>query len=332
MERVPDVDALPRGISLFLTVGVFDGVHRGHQRVLRETVAGARAAAADAVAITFEPHPEAVLRGSAPALLCDPDERAALLGEAGMDYVVVQRFDREFAQQTPEQFLRRIAAGRRLAGIVMTSETAFGRDRAGTISAVQGLAGAMAFEVRSCPDVDLAGDRVSSSRLRRLIELGRLAEAARLLGRRYAVIGRVVEGDRRGRALGYPTANLAFDRSVALPPDGIYAVRVSWGGGDILRPAERRGGVASLGVRPTFGGGARTLEVNIFDFDGDLYGERLRVEFVRRQRGERKFASAAGLVAQMDRDAARARQILRQAATWAVTPRPSPFAAKSNAC
>ena len=165
-----------------------------------------------------------------------------------------------------------------------------------------------------CPEVSLGGDRISSTRLRRLLGAGRLADGRRLLGRRYAVVGEVVLGDRRGRALGYPTANLRFDRPVALPLDGIYAVRVGWDGADPLSPAHSADGVAALGVRPTFEtDGARTLEVHLFDFTSELYGERLRVEFVRRQRDERRFPSAAALVRQMDLDAARAREILRRA-------------------
>jgi riboflavin kinase/FMN adenylyltransferase len=155
-----------------------------------------------------------------------------------------------------------------------------------------------------------AGALISSTRIRELLARGRLADVRRLLGRAYAVSGNVVIGDRRGRSLGYPTANLHFDEPVALPPDGIYAVRVSWGGEDLLAPRRRADGVASLGVRPTFGGGERTLEVHLFDVDEDLYGRRLRVEFVRRLRGEKKFASAAALIAQMNRDSVRAKDVL----------------------
>jgi riboflavin kinase/FMN adenylyltransferase len=155
----------------------------------------------------------------------------------------------------------------------------------------------------------VGGEPVSSSRIRALVEDGRLTQAARLLGRRHAVTGTVVHGDARGRELGYPTANLAWERPVALPPDGVYATRVSWGG-TALAPARTAAGVASLGVRPTFDGHDRVLEVYLFDLDEDLYGERMRVEFVRRQRGQRKFSRIAGLRRQMDRDAERARAIL----------------------
>jgi riboflavin kinase/FMN adenylyltransferase len=155
------------------------------------------------------------------------------------------------------------------------------------------------------------GITVSSTRLRGLLAAGRLAELRRELGRPYAVIGKVVVGERRGRDLGYRTANLSFERPVALPPDGIYAVRASWGGSDPLKPRHRRDGVASLGVRPTFNvDGSRVLEVHLFDYRGDLYGRSLRVEFARRLRAERKFASVETLVRQMDRDARRAREVL----------------------
>jgi riboflavin kinase / FMN adenylyltransferase len=314
MQCLASVDELPADVPLVLTLGVFDGVHRGHQRVLHETVRAAGSADAKAVAVTFDPHPAQVLRGEPPPLLCHPAERLALFERAGIDIAVVQRFDREFAAQTAEQFLRRVSGGRQLRGLVMTSETAFGRDRAGTLASVEELSTRLGFSVMHCPDVSLAGERISSTRLRQLLGEGRLAQVRRLLGRRYAVVGEVVPGDRRGRDLGYPTANLRFEQPVALPSDGIYAVRVSWGGPDVLAPDRRADGVAALGVRPTFGGGQRTLEVYIFDFDGDLYGEQLRVEFVRRQRAEKEFRSVAALITQMGRDAERARQILRSSA------------------
>jgi riboflavin kinase/FMN adenylyltransferase len=194
--------------------------------------------------------------------------------------------------------------------MVMTAESAFGRDRAGMLDTVDRLGNEKKFRVVEVPRLRRAGETLSSSQLRSLVADGRLADVRRLLGRRYAATGTVVRGDRRGRKLGFPTANLEFDEPVTLPPDGIYAVKVSWGGRDPLKPARNADGVASLGVRPTFGGGARLLEAYLFDFDGSLYGKRIRVEFVRRLRGERKFASADALVRQMDRDAAQARQVL----------------------
>ena len=304
------VDALPESVRIVVTLGIFDGVHRGHQRVLRETVRVARSLWAQSVVLTFEPHPAAVLRGAAPPLLCDPAERLARLRAAGIDSVVVQPFDREFAAQSAEQFLHRLAGGRRLEALVMTSESSFGRDRDGTLAEVRRLSASLGYEVVEATQLSVGGEPVSSTRIRRLLDEGRLSAAARLLGRRYAVTGEIVHGDGRGRELGYPTANFGFTEEVCMPPDGIYAVRLSWGGDDPLAPLRRADGVASLGVRPTFGVGRRVLEAYLFDISEDLYGQRMRLEFVRRQRGEKRFSSVAGLIRQMDRDAERARAIL----------------------
>jgi len=311
MRLVADVDDLPRALRFVATVGIFDGPHRGHAAILKTLTTAAEGLRALATVITFEPHPEAVLRGVSPPLLCDPAERLARIATMGGDLIVVQRFDRTFAGQSAEAFVDRLAAGRDLAGLVMSPESAFGRDRQGTLDRIRALSAERGFALAEAASLELGGERVSSTRIRQLIEAGRLADGARLLGRRYAVIGEVVHGDRRGREMGYPTANLAFAEPVVLPPNGIYATHVSWGGEDPLRPARTAHGVASLGVRPTFAdGGARLLEVHLFDFDEDLYGQRLRVELVRRQRGERRFGSVEALVCQMDRDAGRARAIL----------------------
>jgi riboflavin kinase / FMN adenylyltransferase len=310
VEVLSDIDALPGRQRLVVVVGVFDGLHRGHGQILRTTARTARQLAARSVVVTFDPHPDAVLRGAAPALLCDPGERMARLAEAGIDIAVAQRFDRSFAAQTADAFLARLGRGRVLAGVVMSPESAFGRDRAGTLDTVRGVSARLGFRVVEVAPMALGGERVSSSRIRELLGMGRLAAVRRLLGRRYAVIGRVVHGERRGRRLGFPTANLAFAQPVALPPNGIYAVRVSWDGPHPLQPLRRAPGVASLGVRPTFGGGERLLEVYLLDFDEDLYERDLRVEFVRRQRGERRYGSIDRLIEQMGRDVERTREIL----------------------
>jgi riboflavin kinase/FMN adenylyltransferase len=310
MQLLDDIDHLPAGLRFVVAVGMFDGVHRGHVRMLRSCVRAACRLGARPVVVTFDPHPEQVLRGISPPLLCDPADKLELLDAAGIAKTVAQRFDLAFAEQSAADFLRRLARGRQLAAVVMSPETAFGRDRGGTLAAVEALSAELGFEVVHVPQVMVGGRRVSSGRIREAVTVGRLAEARRLLGRNYAVVGEVVHGDHRGRHLGFPTANLHFDAPVVLPPNGIYAVRVAWGGKDPLSPARRAAGVASLGVRPTFGEGERLLEVHLFDFDGDLYGERLRVEFVRRQRGERRYRSVDALVRQMERDANRAKSIM----------------------
>ncbi|HEY7599797.1 MAG TPA: riboflavin kinase, partial [Candidatus Limnocylindrales bacterium] len=272
MEILHLLDSLPAGLRFALAVGMFDGVHRGHALVLSTLVEAAHRLDARALALTFEPHPGAVLGRGAPPLLCDPAEKLERIAAIGADLTVVCPFDRQFADQSAHDFLARLAGGRALKAVVMTPETAFGRDRSGTLAAVEQLAPEIGFEVVHAPELSIGGARVSSSRIRAELATGRLAACRRLLGRDYAVIGTVVHGDGRGRQLGYPTANLAFDQAVALPPDGIYAVRASWGGRSVLAPRHRAAGVASIGVRPTFGGGGqRVLEAFLFDFDGDLY-------------------------------------------------------------
>jgi riboflavin kinase/FMN adenylyltransferase len=311
MKRLSSVDALPRNLRFVVAIGVFDGVHRGHRRVMAALRRAAARHDAQAVVLTFDPHPAQVLPGSPPPQLCDLDERLSLLANQGVDICVVQPFTHAFAEQAPEAFLERLGRGRQLKALVMTAESAFGRDRTGGLAAIRRLAPQMGFEVVEVDRLANDGITVSSTGLRNLLSEGKLAAVRKLLGRDYAVVGKVVRGDRRGRELGYPTANLAFAEPVALPADGIYAVRVGWGGRDLLNPQRRADGVASLGVRPTFAtNGERQLEVHLFDVDENLYGKRLRVEFVRRLRGEKRFSGAAALVAQMDRDSARARTVL----------------------
>jgi riboflavin kinase/FMN adenylyltransferase len=311
MKRLTSIDALPKGLRFVLAIGVFDGAHRGHKKVIDALAAAARRHNAESVALTFDPHPSEVVRGEAPPLLCNPDERVSLLRGLGVSTVVLQHFDRAFADQSPAAFLERLRQGRDLAALVMTPESAFGRDRQGTIASIRRLAPELGFELVEIGQLENQGKVVSSTRVRAALGAGRLSEVRRLLGRPYAVTGTVVRGDRRGRTLGYPTANIQFERPVALPPDGVYAVRAAWGGRDLLHPQRRADGVASLGVRPTFEtGGSRRLEVNLFDVDESLYGKKMRVELVHRLRGEKKFGSAAALVRQMDRDAARARALL----------------------
>lgn len=320
MQVHPHIEGLPPGIRLAATIGVFDGMHRGHMRLIGELVRVAREWHAEPTVITFEPHPDAVLRGVPPPLLCDPAERLAWLEDAGVTQAVLQRFDGAFASQTPGEFLARLRAGRELAGLVMSPESAIGRDRAGTPERLREIGRRDGFAVDVIEPAVASGAAISASRIRDALAKGRVPDARRMLGRDPAVVGTVVRGDGRGRLLGFPTANLAFRDRVALPSDGIYAVVAGWGGPDPLHPARRAGGVASLGVRPTFEPGSRVLEVFLFDVAEDLYDERLRVAFVRRQRAERRFESAAALIAQMERDATRARAILAARGAAEVVP------------
>ncbi|MGH2467815.1 MAG: bifunctional riboflavin kinase/FMN adenylyltransferase [Candidatus Limnocylindrales bacterium] len=310
MRTLPDIDTLAAAGPFVATIGMFDGPHRGHERLLATVAREARRLSAAPTLITFVPHPDAVLRAGPPPLLSDPAETRARLARAGVAWFVPQPFERAFAAQPAEVFLRRLAAGGNLRALALTSESRLGHDRSGTAAGLAPLARRLGAEILVVEPLSLAGERVSSSRIRQLMAAGGLGQARALLGRRPAVVGTVVHGDGRGRGLGFPTANLAFDAPVALPADGIYAVRVSWGGPDPLRPARTADGAASLGLRPTFGADGRLLEVFLLDFDEDLYGRRLRVEFVRRLRGERRFGSVEALVAQMGRDVAQVRGLL----------------------
>jgi riboflavin kinase/FMN adenylyltransferase len=312
VERYSSLEALPLDMRSVATVGAFDGVHRGHVALIERLVREASQRGGEAVVVTFDPHPATILRGTAPELLCDLAERDARLADLGVDHLVVERFDADLAAQTAETFVRRLGPGGRLVALLMTEASAFGRGRGGTLSSMEAFGAAEGFAVVEVPQQRAGGDVISSSRIRAAVLSGRLAEARRLLGRPYAVTGTVVHGDGRGRALGFPTANLAFAAPAALPPNGIFAVHVSWGG-EPTHPERRADGVASLGVRPTFGVGARVLEVFLLDTDEDLYDLRLRVAFIRRQRGERRFTRIERLVEQMERDVARARRVLDRA-------------------
>jgi riboflavin kinase/FMN adenylyltransferase len=196
-----------------------------------------------------------------------------------------------------------------LVGLVMTHVSAFGRDRGGTLPVLQEM-GRGRWETVEAPTLDMRGARVSSARIRELVSAGRLASASRLLGRPYALVGDVVHGERRGRELGFPTANIHFADPVCLPPDGIYAAHASWGGEALLAPSEHAEAVISLGTQPTFGGRVRLLEVHLLDRDVDLYGQRRRVELCRRLRAQKRYDSADELIVQMGHDVERARAVL----------------------
>ena len=310
MEIIQGIDALAAHGRICVTVGVFDGLHRGHLKVLERLTEVSRRLDATPTVITFDPHPEAVVRGRAPDLIMDPAERLERLAAAGIGFAVVQRFDEAFRRTSARVFLVRLGAGDTLAGLVMTAESAFGKDRAGTLATATEMSDEAGFEVIEAPRYELGGAPVSSSRIRSLIESARLAAARDLLGHRYALVGDVVHGDARGRELGFPTANIAFGDPVCLPPDGVYVASVTWGGAALLDPNDVADAVVSLGTQPTFGGRVRLLEAHLLDRDDDLYGARMRVELVRRLRGQRRFDSMDALIKEMERDVRRARDNL----------------------
>jgi len=291
---------LPNGSTV--TVGSFDGVHLGHQAVLREIDRRARAAGRASVLVTFDPHPlEVVNPGAAPPLLTTGPERLEILALSPLDYVLLVRFDRHLASLTPEEFVRGVLLKRcAVRELVIGHDHGFGRGRSGDVDTLRRLGRSHGFEVDVVPPVDFGGQHVSSSRIRRAVAGGDLSTAAAMLGRRYGVVGRVGEGERRGRPLGVPTINLSeLSPRKLLPPDGVYAVRVEWRGGSA-------GGMMNQGPRPTFEDGRRVLEAHIFDFDGDLYGEWVRIEWIKRLRDIERFGSVEQLQKQLERDRTRA--------------------------
>lgn len=280
-----------------LTLGVFDGLHLGHQRIMETVVGRAKESGAHATAITFDPHPRAVLHpGSAPPLLQTLDQRLANLEVLGIEQAIVIPFTKEFASNPAEDFLRDIVHDRLHAKEVYLGKGfAFGKGRGGNIDLLRRMSEDLGFRADEVPEVTLRGRRISSSRIRELLSEGRINLARRMLGRPYGVEGVVVRGNQRGRTIGFPTANLRPHNRV-VPKNGVYATAT------LVDNVWRRS-ITNVGVRPTFDDGSDvSVESFIFDFDGDLYGDVLRVRFLHRIRDERKFSGIEELKAQIQKD------------------------------
>lgn len=287
-----------------VTPGNHDGVHRGHRALVSAARARADRDGRRVIALFFDPRPVELLAPErARPALTTPARRAELLVEAGADAAVVERFDRAFAARTPREFARDVLQARHGArAVVVGADFVFGRDRTGDVDTLRRLGRELGFDVDVVDEVVDGEARISTTRIRNAITAGDVGAAATMLTRVHDVGGAVVHGDHRGRALGFPTANLDVE-DVALPADGVYAVVAR-------RPSgERLHGVANLGVRPSFDAG-RAFEVHLLDFEGDLYGESLRVGLVRRLRPERAFDGREALVAQIGRDIMEARASL----------------------
>jgi riboflavin kinase/FMN adenylyltransferase len=295
-----------------LVVGNFDGVHRGHQTVLSEAVAHARASGLAPCVLTFDPHPAVVVGRGAPPLLTTFERRCELMGDLGVERVYVRQFDAEFAAWSPERFARDLVAGALEAKVVVVGENfRFGAKRAGDLAMLRAQGALLGFETRVHSVAADAHGAFSSTRARDAIAAGKVDEATVALGRPHALSGVVVHGDGRGRTIGVPTANLGNVPEL-LPANGVYAVRVD-ALDDATGDARPLGtGVTNVGVRPTVDehGSSRRVETFLFDFDADLYGQRLRVHLVARIRDEKKFGGIEELKAQIARDIARAREVL----------------------
>ena len=287
---------------IVLAAGVFDGLHVGHQAVLGAAMASAREISGSAVALTFDPHPSRILNPSrSPRLLTSTPHKLRLMEAFGFDNVLLVKFDHDFAATEAVDFVRRLVeASRPLAGICVGEGWKFGHDRRGDGTLLRQMGAESAFVTTEVSPVKVGGHTVSSTRIRSAVASGELSTVREFLGREYSVFGTVSKGEGLGHQIGFPTANLATDNE-QFPPDGVYAVRVGIRG-------ELRDGVANIGTRPTVvNSGLRLLEVNIFDFSGDLYGTDIEVVFCKLLRGERKFSGIEALRSQIFIDVEEAR-------------------------
>lgn len=291
-----------------LTLGIFDGLHLGHQLIMKTVVARARQVQAVPTVLTFEPHPRAVLHPqSAPPLLQTFDQKIEALGVLGIEQTIVIHFDKAFAQMRAEDFLKEVIANRLHAKEVYLGRGfAFGHNREGNIELLRRIAPGLGFFADEVPEVAIRGKRVSSTRIRELLNQGRVNLARRMLGRPYGVEGPVVRGMRRGVQIGFPTANIN-PRNRVIPRNGVYVTAT-------LIEREWRRSVTNIGTRPTFGTGTETsVETFVMDWSRDLYGDVLRVRFLHRLRDELKFDSVDSLTAQIKRDVSRARNYFDRA-------------------
>jgi riboflavin kinase/FMN adenylyltransferase len=293
--------------STVVTVGTFDGVHLGHLDVLVRLAARAKATGHASLLLTFDPHPLELLKpAAAPLLLTTRDEKLAAIAATGVDYVAVLPFTRALADHSAEQFVDLLLRDRfRMAELLIGHDHGFGRGRAGDVETLRVLGAERGFAVDVVAPVETSdGQPVSSTRIRRAVAAGDLEAAEAALGRRYAVSGRVVAGEARGRGLGFPTINVLPESArKLLPPDGVYAVNVD-------TPRGAFGGMLNLGGRPTFGDERRTIEAHLFEASGDFYGNVVQVGFVARLRDTKRFDSPAHLMAQLAADEQGARRAL----------------------
>ncbi len=287
-----------------VTIGVFDGVHRGHQHLIRRLVSEAHARQRAAVAITFFPHPDVVLRGlNSRYYLTTPEQRAALLGDLDVDYVITLAFDDQFRQTRAAEFVDRMMAHLRLEALWVGSDFALGYQREGNVPYLKDQGAKKGFTVEVIDLIMAENAAISSSGIRATLEAGDVEQAREMLGRAYSVSGEVVHGEKRGRSIGFPTANMDVWSEQVIPANGVYA-------GWALLGDERFMAVTNVGQRPTFNGEAITVEAFLLDFDRDIYGQTLTFDFEKRLRPEMRFSGIDQLIAQIGADAQAGREYL----------------------
>ncbi|MBT4302701.1 MAG: bifunctional riboflavin kinase/FAD synthetase [Actinobacteria bacterium] len=306
--------ARPDSVGTVLTIGAYDGVHRGHRKVIAEVCRLAEERGLGSAVVTFDRHPASVVRPeSAPLLLTDLEQKLELLAATGVDQTLVVPFDEQRAAETAEDFVTNVLVGcLKVKLIVVGEDFHFGFRRLGNVALLREMGQALGFAVTGLGLVGMDGEpardheQVSSTFIRRALGRGDLDRANAMLGRPYEVRGTVIKGDQRGRTLGFPTANVRVDGSILLPADGVYAGRVE------LPSGERRDAALSLGTRPHFfNDGDLLLEAHLIDFSGDLYGQEVNVSFEKNLRPQQKFENLEALVAQLEKDVASATQWLQ---------------------
>jgi riboflavin kinase/FMN adenylyltransferase len=291
-----------------LTVGAFDGIHLGHRALIRQSITRARALSRTAGLITFTPHPAAVLYPErAPQVLTSPQVKVDLLRDVGLDLVAMLPFSARLAATPAQEFVQALCQKLRMRELWVGPDFALGSARGGDLAALRALGRSLGFSVHSIPYIAQDEQRVSSSQIRALLAEGQVAQAAMLLGRRYSLRGRVVHGAQRGRAIGFPTANLEICADCLIPAYGVYASTVTVNG-------TVYGAATNVGVRPSFDNGAPSVEAYILDFSEDLYGREIELSFVRRLRPELKFETLQALIDQMNDDVAQTRRVLQEEA------------------
>lgn len=289
----------------WLTIGVFDGVHRGHQEIIKKLTAGAHANGVPAVLLTFDPHPAVVLAKADLKCLTTPDERAELLARFGMDVVITQRFTTDLAAVSAHDFMSRLKQNLGLKHLLIGYDFALGKGREGDATRLAEIGREFGYEVDIIPAIGDESGVISSTAIRKLISLGNVNEALNLLGHPYSLSGEVIHGAGRGRTINVPTANIDYPASKLIPPNGIYACRAKLGD-EIFKAA------VSIGFNPTFTPEKKTqsVEAYLLDFDRDIYGQTLTLEFIEHLREERKFNSVESLVEQIWRDVEQVRVVI----------------------
>jgi riboflavin kinase/FMN adenylyltransferase len=307
LRSIPELAQIPGPV--FLAIGVFDGVHRGHQAVISTAARHAEEAGGTAVVVTFDPHPAKFLRPQeSPRLLTATAHKIALIRELGVSHLLVLKFDRELASTAPDEFVRQLAdAADPLREICVGQEWSFGKNRAGDLQLLKKLGAELRFNVVGAAPVTCDGAIVSSTAIRNAVAEGDFATAAKMLGRDYTILGTVERGSQIGHSLGFPTANLSA-HSEQFPLNGVYAA-------EARLEAERLRGVVNLGTRPTVAGGSpsRVLELHLFNFERDIYGREVEVRFAKYLRPEKKFENLEALRAQITRDVEEARKFFADA-------------------